>query len=500
MIRHGLILGLLDNSSVIRCPKLAAKCRDLTITWARYSYHGPIIEDSSVDSIAKVAVQSSARYCLMLAYGQILQEQWLPGEAKTSDLHAQPHLEQSERFLVAGRVITENEGWYGLDHHCLLIDLESYAAFGEPSFNAPPVTTQALPSARLISTHDGIAGLEPAPGIVQGRPILFGWRVIAESLRQSMPIFPVDRTLQKDVLDLSPEDTTSATLLSKYLGRGIDMYDRKSPERGLSQDQATFLNGVSEQTRNARQGVFLLNIEPYIDVHAPPAQPWGPVSTLYSVAAGFKPNKILQTHRFNENTKVVFFDYSSNALQIRKTLVTEWDGDDFPRFVRYLFEQFPSPNTYYQLWADRTPSNADWLEFEAFWQRELERFGGRKAFRDHWNEYRKLHHDFIRCDILGFPDELLSRISPEPNAVIWFSNAPFTVYSNWHRTLAERRQAYERWISGLAQRNPAILLYGADDSNTSVNCISASAYWNRYKIVEHDELNPCPLHRFQIWS
>jgi hypothetical protein len=327
-----------------------------------------------------------------------------------------------------------------------------------------------------------------------------GWRLIAESLQRGIPVSSIKRILGEQVLDLAPENKQSATLLTEYLDEGIDQFQQARSKPGLSEDQIIFLDSVSAQTRNAKRGVFLINIEAYTDVNQPPDEPWGPVSTLYSVAAGFKPNRILQTHGIDETTRVVFFDYSPRALEIRKILLKEWDGDDFSSFVKYIFKLFPYPATYYQLWAGCTPDDIDWSDVDRLWQREMKRFGGEQAFRDHWREYRKLKHDFIRSDIISSPTPLISRIVPEQNAVMWFSNAPFTVYSNWHHTLDERERSYENFVNQVATRNPDMLLYGADYTNTSVNCISASEYWRRYRDSKHDALCPCSVNRYQIRS
>ena len=500
MVENEMILGLVDSSSAIGCPQLAAKCRDLTITWSRYSYHGQIIEDASIDKIIDVAVSRGAHYCLILAYGQILQEQWLPEVGNLVEIPLVTEVRRPDQFLVAGRILKNISGWYGIDYRCFLVNLKLYSEFGRPSFEAAPTGTVSLPSATPSFKGNGIDKLEPASGSVEGRPILPGWQFIAESLQRGIAVVSIDQTLNMRVLNLSPENTQSARLLSGYLEEGIDQYDQESPHPGLTRDQSMFLGSVSAQTQNAKRGVFLINIEPYTDIDHPPVAPWGPISTLYSVAAGFKPNRILQTHGFDQNTRIVFFDYSPNALEIKKTMLAEWDGRDFPGFVKYLFELFPHPETFYQLWSGETPGEVDWSEFARFWHRELERFGGEREFRRHWDAYRNLRHEFIRADIFRSPKALIERIVSEPNAVMWFSNAPFTMYSNWHHTLEQRKQFYDAFIRQLAARNPHMLLYGADYTNTSVNCILASKYWDRYRDSKHDALNPIALNRYQIRS
>jgi hypothetical protein len=76
---------------------------------------------------------------------------------------------------------------------------------------------------------------------------------------------------------------------------------------------------------------------------------------------------------------------------------------------------------------------------------------------------------------------LFAHLRDEPGAVMWFSNAPFTVHSNWRYMLEERKAMYERWIDGLARLNPRMLLYGSDYANANVNCLAAGQYASLYR-------------------
>ena len=58
------------------------------------------------------------------------------------------------------------------------------------------------------------------------------------------------------------------------------------------------------------------------------------------------------------------------------------------------------------------------------------------------------------ANVLGSAARLLARVEPEEHAVIWWSNAFFSVWGNWLLDAAERRAAYERWVEELAERNP----------------------------------------------
>jgi hypothetical protein len=194
----------------------------------------------------------------------------------------------------------------------------------------------------------------------------------------------------------------------------------------------------------------------------------------------------------------VFFDYSPNALAVRRRMVEAWDGDDFPRFVQYLFREFPHPDTHYHLWRNLSCSELERHELDKAWDRELARWGGGRAFKAHWAAYRKLDHEYLLGNVLTEPSVILNAIKREPGAVIWWSNAFFTMFSNWFFRLDERRKFYESWIQRLAAIHPEILMYGSDYNNASVNCIQAGEYRNRYGEFGGNELNPCKLHRMEI--
>jgi hypothetical protein len=304
-----------------------------------------------------------------------------------------------------------------------------------------------------------------------------------------MPVLGLAPEFDGATLDIAPGGGANQAALAACLGLGI----LEASRDGLSHDQRRFLDAVGLQARRAREGVFLWNIEPYDDVHEATARPGGPLRALYAVAAGFKPNWILHAHGFDEATRVVFFDYSARALHVRRFLVDHWDGADYPRFLPRVFEAFPDPPTFYQLWGGRGPRDVDPRDLRRMWRLELDRWGGERTFRAHWSRYRRLEHDYLDCDLMGDPSPLLERIGPEVPSAVWWSNAYFTVYGNWFHAPHERRRRFESWVRGLAARQPRITLYGADDNNMSINGIDAGRYRTAYDQELRDAYRPYRL-------
>ena len=258
---------------------------------------------------------------------------------------------------------------------------------------------------------------------------------------------------------------------------------------------AGFLGFLDEMSEKAGRGVFVLNYESYDDVAEPPPGFVAPVSTLYCVAAGLKPNRILATHGVDADSRVVFFDYSQQALDFRRRLDGEWDGRDYPRFLRGLFEQ--QKGAHYYLWPGASPDNMDWAELERLWAAELVCCDGAERFEEHWRQFGTLRREYLLCNILE-ADALLARIRNEPGALIWWSNAFCTIFSATHYSLEQKRRIYEDWIVRLSEAAPDIFLYGSDHSNSSVNAITARDYRDRYFAHGGDPLLARAFHRHSI--
>ncbi len=305
----------------------------------------------------------------------------------------------------------------------------------------------------------------------------------------------IDRTIVDDEHCLSLA-RANPRRLGQHLGDGIRSFSHG--ESGLDPRIGEFLHEVQRQVLNADRGVFLWNLEPYDDVRNPPRGFEPPITTLYSVAAGFKPNMILESLGFDARTRVVFFDYSARALEVKRLLLEEWDGRDFPAFLPRLVRKMPSHSAHYHLWDGATPETLDPRAAERAWEHELEAWGGEREFEEHWSRYRRLRHEFVHCNVLGDVAGLLALIEPERSAAIWWSNAFFTVWGNWLFDATERKHRYERWIDELARRNPDLLLYGSDFSNSSVNDVQAAEYRDLLREAACDELVPLVVNACEI--
>ena len=471
MLEDDLIIGVWDRPGATGNADFAAKCRDFTISTCRFDYFGPIVEADSVDEILERASRTGQRYCLVQSSGHVMIRYRDPERSLvTHFIHSLAELVASRDFLVAGGLVDGQDRWYGLDELCFVVDLELYRELGRPEFQRASPGKTLLPASRATFEDapggPALRALRPVAGEVAAEPRLPGWGLIAASLRHGKAVCDFDDVLRRCRYDLRAKAPEDVEVFRRYRGEGILRYGGEAAGDGANEDWRGFLDFVKDQARHAKRGVFLGNWEDYRDVASPPPGFSGPVSAFYGVAAGFKANRILETHGFDENTRVVFFDYSPIALGLKKAQVEEWDGTDFPAFIARVGERFP--DAFYQLWGNARAGTLDLDIVAALWEKELESWGGERSFQRHWRRSRRLSHRFVQCDLFANPRPLLDAVEPAPNAVMWWSNAFHSLNCVWFYEMDERRRIYRRWIEDVSAINPQMLLYGKDCDNLEI--------------------------------
>jgi hypothetical protein len=457
-----IAFAVLDTSSEAGDRVLAARARSLTVSSLRWGYFGDILEGVSVDQLLSGAQAQGYDYCFIQSYGHTVAEKAGPHGARTSNFF--DRLRQglpANDFLITGTAVATAEGGYGLLSRCLLVDLRRHREFGAPPFGASLSRSPA--GARPV------AKLRPDEAVSAGDRTLPGAALVAASLARGIPVAGFGADLDGFLVDFGSDLSGCPQALAAW-GRQADA---------------------------APSGVFVLNYESYRDVEEPPDGFRPPISALYSVAAGLKPNRILHTHGFDLPTRIVFFDYSERALEFRRVLLSDWTGRDYPGFLRRLFHSL-DPTTHYYLWPGARRDALDWTEMERLWKAEIDRWGGEEIIAEHWARYRLLPHRFVLCNLLTSWSSLLAEIEDDAGAVIWWSNAFCTTYSAWCYTLEEKQRIYGDWIQALAAKAPRAFVYGSDHSNSSVNCISAGDYYRRYLLDGGDPLRARSFYRHEM--
>jgi hypothetical protein len=482
-----LVFGLYDATAIDCDCATRSRLRDLSLSWARFGYQGPVIEGTAPQAILDKALELGHSFCLLLSSGTIFDENWYPAHWGRRDVHGSlAQLMDDGDFLAAGRPLEDLAGSFKIDERCLLVNLRCYHSCGRPPLEGTP-----------------LAPIEPARSAGEPQSRTSSWLLHHARNGSGATYRALDPAASGAIVHLLSVQGDHKGI-APYLGRCIERLPEGEDSRsaGLTPSQRRLLQKVRGQVSGARHGVFPWNLESYDDVDVPPPGLESPLASLYCVAAGFKPYRILYTHGFDQETRVVLFDYSAKALEFRQRLLREWDGTNYPAFLRKAFREGP-PDTYFQLWAGLAPAEVADSDVDQLWKAEIDRWGDQETFQKHWNLCRSLPHEFVLCDLLENAGPLLERVRSERNAAVWWSNAFFTIYSNWLFTIAERRSRYARFVNGLASRAPALFLYGADHVNSSVNSVRADEYAALLGPDGRDAgdgLIPARFHRLQIRS
>lgn len=485
MVASDLAVGLLRSGDVVD-PQLRAKLRDLTISWLRFKYRGRVIEDDTINAILDRALESGHKYCLILNHGSIVSHAWELGFVRTLEDWANAH-----EFFIAGEILPSHDSCCGISTHSLLVDLSSYQNLSTPEYGSPgnsPVEVSLPTPASLDSNPaNNDQCLRPSGDKACKIPTAPGWSFVSASLAAGLPVQRLPASMSDSILNVTPQNEIQSNSLRNILGNALAT-EQLDPA-AFSPDQLKFLTAVQRQVQNSRRGIFVWNFESYDDVVAQ-SQTKAPVSTLYSVAAGLKTSWILHTLGFNEHTKLIYFDYSEQALTFKKLLHTQWNGEDYPEFLRYLFSQLQPGQAFYQLWGGFSPENIGWDAVNETWAREIARWGGEHVIKEHWRRAQDLHVEYVLCNLLEDQSTLIDTFDNRPNSVIWWSNVFFTFYSNWFLSIEERQAIYERFIRALAERSPELLIYGNDYNNLGITSVRAADYAEDYFQTEENYLEP----------
>jgi hypothetical protein len=426
-LNKNYIVGIFDDPEFSSQYNTQQKRKELSEFFTRFKYFGKILYGKSVNDVLDQALEYDVDFCIVQSIGHIIKEahfffwieKWI----------------ENKNFFVTGHILdrqttTEKNGYYGLHHQCLLVNLNYYKKFDKPVFgymgSKNVEVADAVRHAKNIHDDYTPLTLKPAKDTLICTPLVEGWNFINKSLENGMTVYNFHPKIREQKQYLYPK--FSAAELQKQL---------------------SWINNI---VTYAPTCVFFWNTETYIDLKYVDIKK--PIEKLYSVAASFKPNMILHKFNFTPSTEVVYYDYSKPALAFKKLLIKEWNGEDYPRFLKYATDRYRINGT-----------GGNWTEFmtqDELWQREIDLWGGEQVIKDHWEKYKTLKHSYVHCDICEDPTPLTSKVTDEENSIIWWSNAFHTVNAHYVRGLEGITNSYNTWIDQLHTKNKNLWILGKD--------------------------------------
>lgn len=178
---------------------------------------------------------------------------------------------------------------------------------------------------------------------------------------------------------------------------------------------------------------------------------------LVGFASGFKLNYLASLYKNNIN-KISFIDSNKNSIELKKQMLANWNGQDFPRwFFKYWNNQFPI--------YEKKPSF-----FQKRWQKELSLWGGEDAFLENWNWFKKQDVTFHHLDVISQVDSFSDILDSNQTTLFWASNLWHNEYVSFHFGLENLKTSYTKWLTSLNKINKNIVFI-QDEIPTSTGWI-----------------------------
>ena len=471
----GLCFGFWDRSSRISSALVADRCKSLSRFYLKSCFPDvPTIESSDIDSIIRIAANTNAKWLLVQAYGHLTLRYNFFTELQQTLLRC-----KSDDFLVMGHILDRKEGYFELHHQAFLVNLHLFRKLSSPAFGGEVFGTRQMP--QPIRSPDNFHDDYTPPWLKPNEnrigtysKLADGHGFIAASLKAGIGVHGFPISLREKKHFLYPEATTAE------LAKAFENADAE-PAPHMNESQLRFLSGMRQNWFSCRQSIFTFNTD---DIRNVPrlTEPHEKLSALYSVASGFRPLMILAKNGFDERkTDVVYFDYSEPALEFRKNMNNNFDGQNFVDFLTQESDRFGWGH--YQIrekggleiqgngkFAETFLPHPQIEAIESLWKVTQEAFGGAESFRKLWNQVKKLNHKYVHADLFQSPTAFTEMLQNDKrdSIMIWWSNSFATESMRTFIPEAKIETAYDNFQFLVRGRSASTLVDGFSASNKLV--------------------------------
>jgi len=317
----------------------------------------------------------------------------------------------NEDFFIAGHILERGEdsywknGYYELHHQFYIVNLKEYIEIGKP-FTGEMRSEQHI-QIKPVRSEENLHGDNEIPLWIKQGSIektydmkCHGWNIISEALKND-----------KKLVDL---------------GSNI----RNNKNYFYYEYDHVFLKLITQAYHDQ---FFVNNFFPSWNSDSiPDSIPFnGPLEQYITVGIGL--NWAINVFKlgFTDNTRIVFTDINQNTLKFMKTMVEEWDGNDFHLFYKENMSFIP--NGFYR--------NVDnYIQYtKDEWEKFLENYPNWKSI---WGRIKNLAYDYILIDYMSVYD--LSWIDINKKTLInlsdVFTHSPYTPFQSYkYRIACENR-------------------------------------------------------------
>jgi hypothetical protein len=328
----------------------------------------------------------------------------------------------------------KGEGWIEIHNQMMVVNVHTWKNLGSPKFGGWETVTEELPNYIRSDEnfHDKytpywIKGTNGTTTMTRRYP---GWGFIKAALSHGIQIDNFTQKMRDCRLYIYPEHE-SEHLYNAFLNRDESLVSNPNQKKWI------------KNNLNPKSTIWIYNSENYQF-----EMPLKSHDTYVGTAAGFK---YLDMLNYNKNVKFIFYDYSEESLAWIKDLKENWDGNDFPSYIK---------NKPLELKKKYKYINSSVEENQLLLFRD---FGGEEKFKKLWNLFRSSEAEFIKCNLFDM-DQLsvvLSAITTT-KPFFYYSNIFATDFTMIMFTQEEAEEIYSKFKSAVKTQYPLSLMYGCN--------------------------------------
>ena len=448
-------IGILDISRDISSSVVQKRCFDMTYFYINRMVKMGICKylgfENTVEKILESADNAGKKYCLIACQGNLL------FRGPTIINLTLKYIEENPDFFVIGHIIDKQKqksttGIYpGLHRQYLFVNIEKWRALGSPKFDEIGYFKDRKPVLANYECSQDTCYANYTPAYIKGLP---GEQEYTETSDGSNWI---DIACRNDIRidNLTDKMRDCKVFLYPYSDSEIlekVWYNKQSPlvDKITNQSQKAWIRKLGYQEEIEKDRVYAFNTE-ILSGEGIRSQT---IDHFFSVAAGFKPLAILNANGFHEKTTVTYFDWCEASLNYKRHLLETWDGVDLHKWLLEHDLRYNFSSTYRGT-------------YEEFWIQEVNEHGGPEAFKNLWDRYRKLEHNFCVIDIVNNPELLFDKVNKcIGNKVMWTTNIWSSEMLHWN---VEPEVLEQKWINFEKLVPNDLVLYGHDYMGVDIN-------------------------------
>jgi hypothetical protein len=438
-------VGMLDISRDIPNHFVRERCFSMTYWMINQSTKQDICKyrgfNHSVKELLLASKLAGDKVCIILAQGMMA-----PRLYKIINKTAK-YFRENPNFFVVGHIMAKQGRYPGLHRQMLIVNIETWERLGSPDFLGQGFFWDRAPTYPNFKLSDDTMSADYTPAWIKSAEGTQSCDVVEDG--SNWIALALDNNITIDNLDFEMRECK--TFLYPYENPDLlerawtNLQDESLLDQIENFTQRAWLRKLGYQEFIEKDRVYAYNTE---RLSGEGVRASAPIDSIFSAAAGFKTLALLRNNGFHENTIVNYYDWCDSSINFKKHLLETWDGVDFDKWLLEHDLEYNFSSTYRGNYSE-------------FWNKEVEKeFESAEKFKELWDRYRKLEHNFFVIDLVNEPEKLIAEMNKQTGVkVLWTTNIWPTMMLHWNVDMDTIEQKYLKFESILPKDT---VLYGQD--------------------------------------